>query len=95
MRITGVLRDPDHWLNYFKVGLFIRLDGERIDHVVEADDAAGYVIVNVLDEKGKPMVDVRTGALVRARREGKVEFVGERVHVSKDLDLRPMNKREN
>jgi hypothetical protein len=82
MKICGGFRRPaDHWSNYFSAAPTVTLDGKPIDHVVAADDAAGYVIVNVY-ENGKPKVDRTALTLVTERLDGKVELIGQRHKVA-------------
>lgn len=54
----------------------VLLDGERIEHrAIEADTDEGYVIVQMLDKKGKPFIDYtdESGQIAMETLRGKVE----------------------
>jgi hypothetical protein len=76
MHIIGGLKqdDPRHWRNHFRICPDVVLNGARIDHVCEADDVAGFVVVVVYDGF-KPKLDASGTRILERRIKGKVEIV--------------------
>lgn len=58
-----------------KKKIIVYLDGKEIKECVTADEELGFVIYNVLDEKGLPQVDPTDSNCVwQERAKGKVEL---------------------
>jgi hypothetical protein len=77
MRITGGRRgeDPAHWQYHFSKCPTIKLDGVVIEHVNEADDVAGYVVVTCYGPDNNLLLDETGQNIKTERREGRVEIV--------------------
>jgi len=82
MKIHGGRDHPNGWRNYFADCPVVRLNGNRVDHVVEADDVKGYVIVELRDARGRPVVDDAGKAIATRRRDGTVKIAGRRMRAS-------------
>lgn len=78
MRVVGGVHheNPDHWRNHFYECPLIKLEGTVVDHVNEANEEEGYVVVICCDANGKIITD-KTGLLIKSeRRFGRVEIIG-------------------
>ena len=77
MRIIGGpdRKDPAHWSNQFEECPIVKLDGNIIDHVTEADDVEGFVVV-VLYENGKMKIDPTGQRILTERKTGIVDIIG-------------------
>lgn len=78
MRIIGG-SDPnkaEHWANHFMDCPTVKLDGVTIQHVMEADETAGFVVVVVYDSSGRLQLAPNGEEILTKRINGKVEIVG-------------------
>jgi hypothetical protein len=81
MKVTGGMRwegVASHWRNQFAVCPVVKLDGKVINHVTEADDVAGYVIVECYGPNNKLLLDESRKNIKTERRNGRVEISGRR-----------------
>ena len=78
MRISGDFKSPEFWGNSFRACPNILLDGQPIEHVVEADDENGMIIVQVYRD-GQPVIDWDRQQFVHKPLYGRVEIVGQRI----------------
>ena len=72
MRVSGDHDSPCYWQLWLKSCPEVFLNGERVDHVVEADDDKGYVIVEVWED-GRPKIE--GDHFMRRRIDGEVRIV--------------------
>lgn len=76
MFVTARRDHPDFWRRTYRTCPSITLDGELLDDVVEADDAAGYVVVYQRGPDGRLAEAPDGSGVATERREGKVEITG-------------------
>ena len=77
MRITGGLQeDRTHWRKHFVGCPVIKLNGVAVEHVCEADDVAGYIVVACYGPNKKLLLDESGQKIKTERREGRVEIIG-------------------
>lgn len=55
-------------------GYIVSLNGKELDLVIEADDEAGYAVVQRTDAKGCPFVDPETGDIAIHRYKGEIQI---------------------
>ncbi len=85
---------PRNWRSFFWPPLAITLDGDVQQHVVEADDEAGYVVRHCVDADGKFVRDgLKLWRLKTERVEGRVEFSGTRRYSPDDAKAKAAAKR--
>lgn len=75
MKLNTDEDSPHYWARHFGRDLKIMLDGVPLHHVIEADDAEGYVVVYEY-ENGVPKIDAERKAVATQRVLGEVKFVG-------------------
>lgn len=73
MRISSESKSPYFWMKEFPNGVEIFLDGEPVDHVLEADDEAGTV--EVIQHNGAYPI-FAGGVYLTETKTGKVEIKG-------------------
>ena len=80
MKISSDVGSPDY-IGAANGGRYaVELNGKRLSNVVEADDVAGVVVINLIDkETGLPLIDRVKGIVCRETLYGKVSII----------DLRP------
>jgi hypothetical protein len=81
MKITGGMKTGDltHWRNHFHDCPTVKLNGVSVNHVCEADDVAGYVVVVCYGANKKLLLDETGQNIKTERREGRVDFVGKHI----------------
>lgn len=77
MRVSSESNDPDHWGKIFLDVPDIYLNGESIDHAVEADEEKGVVIVYQTNATGAPIY--AGGQFLTNTLTGKVEIKGRKI----------------
>jgi hypothetical protein len=70
-RRTGVIT--------FVIARSVKLNGVAVEHVCEADDVAGYVVVVCYGANKKLLLDETGQNIKTERRTGRVDFVGRRI----------------
>ncbi len=85
---------PRAWPLFFQNDLVVRLNGETIKNVVEADDEAGYVVRYALDSAGKMIREGLLSRLKTERVDGTVVFTGTRRFSPDDAKTAAQAKRD-
>lgn len=75
MKIVGGLDASklDHWRNHFRECPVVKINGAVAEHVIEADDVAGYIVVAVY-EGGRLKLDKTGKSIATKRIIGKVDI---------------------
>lgn len=73
MRVSGDPADPDYWRAKF-ARVEVRLNGQSLQFVTEADDEEGYVVIDAQDGNGDFLIE--RGYFVSKRLQGNVVIVG-------------------
>lgn len=76
MRVVADPRHSDYWARRFATCPLILLNGAVVDHVHEADEERGYVIVTDVDEAGNCRATPDGQRIATKRLEGNVELIG-------------------
>jgi hypothetical protein len=80
MKVHGDPTSPHYYRLFFEACPKIMLDGQLLDHVVEADDVEGAVIVERRWADGR-LARTTSGKFATKRLTGKVEILGRRLRV--------------
>ncbi|ODM71697.1 hypothetical protein [Bradyrhizobium elkanii] len=75
--VGGEESDPSHWSHQFREAPSVYLNGILMEHVTEADAAAGYIVIQEYD--GDRLRLAPDGQSIATRKiTGRVDIVGER-----------------
>lgn len=79
MHIHGSQNHPRYWGLHFRKCPVIKLDGQSIVHVCEANDEENFVIIELHDDNGKLRTTPQGDEILTERLTGKVEIIGKRI----------------
>ncbi len=78
MKISGRKDSPHNPRLFFTVTPIVLLGGRVVERVIEADEEAGFIIVEEQDENGRPVL--RDDQIVEKMMLGKVQIVVPAIH---------------